>query len=664
MIGEHDYAYDIEVWPNFFCMTVMHIKSGKMRVFEISFRRNDMALIVALISRLQQLRARMVGFNSIFYDYPVLHFLLTRLNGYTDAEYLNERIYGESQRIIATHFDFRHTNAIWERDCLVMQMDLYKIHHYDNKARMTGLKMLQFNMRKDDVCETPVPFNITIDSEQADLILGYNSHDVVSTKDFYMLSLVEIAFRDSLREKYGRSFTNHSDAKIGSDYFVMQLEKRLGKNACYEKVGNKKVKKQTPRKSIALQEVIFPYIHFETPEFNAVKDWVSAQVIKQTKGVFTEIPFDTLGDLFFYADLRKKKGNLKALNCLLDGLQFIFGTGGIHASVEKQRIFSNVDYVIVDIDVKGYYPSLAISNQVYPEHLGPQFCNVYEEVVIERDTYDKGTIENKALKLAGNAAYGNSNNQHSVLYDPKYTMTITVNGQFLLCMLYEDLRKIPDAHLIQMNTDGLTIRIPRIYMDDLDRAKSAWEIMTGLILEKVIYKAMYIRDVNNYIAIDEKGKAKNKGAYEFDYAKQSMWHKNFSSLIVKKAADAHIVHGKDIREFIMNHEDEYDFLLRTKVPKTSRLVGESYIDDDVELQNITRYYISTEGVELIKIMPPLPKKPDLYRRISVNKGCTVTVMNKLVPINRDIIDYEWYIDTATKLVNFEGEFENGSEENE
>ena len=663
MIDERDYGWDVECWPNFFCLTVTHIKTMKKRQFEISFRRNDLPVIVALVSRLQQLNARMVGFNSIFYDYPLFHFLLTRLNGYSDAEYINERIYAESQRIIATHFDFRFKNAIWPRDCLVPQLDLYKIHHYDNKARMTSLKMLQFNMRKGDICETPVPFGIIINSQQADLILGYNDHDVDSTIDFYKLSLVEIAFRDSLTKKYNKDFTNHSDAKIGSDYFVMQLEKRLGKSACYEKKGNKRVKKQTPRESIALTEVVFPYVHFETPEFNAVKDWMTAQVIKQTKGVFTEIDFDTLGDLIFYADLKKKKGNLKALNCVMDGLQFIFGTGGIHASVEKQRIFSNDEFVIVDIDVQGYYPSLGIVNQVYPEHLTVAFCGVSHEIIEQRANYEKGTIENKALKLAGNAAYGNSNNPHSVLFDPKYTMTITVNGQFLLCMLYEHLRKIPKAHLIQMNTDGLTIRIPRIYMDDLDRAKSAWEIMTGLTLDKVIYKAMYIRDVNNYIAIDEKGKAKNKGAYEYDYAKQSMWHKNFSSLIVKKAADAHIVHGKDIREFIFNHEDEYDFLLRTKVPKTSRLVGETYLsDDDIELQNITRYYISKEGVELIKIMPPLPKKPGVYRRISVNKGCTVTVMNKLVPIDRDNIDYEWYIETATKLVNFEGEFENGEED--
>ncbi len=665
VINDRDYAYDIEVWPNIFTITIRHIRSDKSRQFEISFRKNELPDILATVSRLQKLNARMVGFNNIGYDYPVFHHLLTRLSDYTDPLYICERLYKKSKEIINTHENFRFQNQVWESDWLVSQMDLFKIHHYDNKARMTSLKMLQFNMRMTNIQETPVAFDIVVDSNQADLILQYNDHDVIATKGFYVLSMTEIAFREQLSEKYGKNFINHSDAKIGSDYFIMQLEKRLGKDACYvtEKVNgkNKRKPRQTPRESISLQEVIFDYVRFERPEYKAVTGWIEKQNIKETKAVFTEIPEDSLGELIPYCNLKKKKGNVKNLNCIVDGLQFNFGTGGIHASVHNTKIFSDEIYIIVDIDVKGYYPSLGIANEVYPEHLTKKFCAISSDLIAERDMHDKGTIENKALKLSGNAAYGNSNSKFSMFYDPKYTMTITVNGQLLLCMLYEQLRKIKNSKLIQMNTDGLTIRIPRTEMDQLDRMKSSWELMTGLTLDKVIYKSMHIRDVNNYIAIDMDGKAKNKGAYEFEYAKSSLWHKNFSSLVVKKAADAFIVKGTDIEEFILNHQDDYDFLLRTKVPKSSRLVGDNGMEDH-ELQNITRYYISTEGFELVKIMPPLPKKPGIYRRISVNKGCKVTVMNKLEPLDRDTVDFQWYIEQATKLVNFEGDFENGSEE--
>src|SRR5690606_39902438 len=108
-------------------------------------------------------------------------------------------------------------------------------------------------------------------------------------------------------------------------------------------------------------------------------------------------------------------------------------------------------------------------------------------------------------------------------------------------------------------------------------------------------------------------------------------------LVVKKAADAYIRLGTDPVEFITNHKDDYDFFLRTKVPKNSRLVGDWGYEEEV-LQNVTRYYVSNEGCELIKIMPPLAKNPGKERRIAVSKGCKVTVMNKLAPLDRSTID--------------------------
>src|SRR5690606_34736616 len=105
---------------------------------------------------------------------------------------------------------------------------------------------------------------------------------------------------------------------------------------------------------------------------------------------------------------------------------------------------------------------------------------------------------------------------------------------------------------------------------------------------------------------------------------------NHSALVVKKAAEVYITHGADIGEFIFHHDDDHDFMLRTKVPRTSSLVGmDDALGVEWPMQNITRYYIGHDGVELMKIMPPLPKKPDHYRRIAVNKGLKVVECNKL-----------------------------------
>lgn len=650
------YVYDLECYPNTFTMSVVSVNTQQRRVYEISARKNELLLIIALIERMQKLGSVMIGFNSMGYDYPMLHHLLSHLSSYSDGDYICKRLYLKNQEIISTPFENRFAHVMWDRDHLVPQIDLMKVHHFDNPAKATSLKVLEFNMQLEDIREAPIPFGTMLKPKQIDEVISYNLHDIYATFRFYEKSAEALQLRVELSKEFGKNFANHSDSKIGSDFFIMKLEERLGKQACFTKVDGVRKARQTKRDKIALKDVLLPYVEFSTPEFIAVKAWVEAQVIRTTKAVFTELEESSLGDLVNYSNLKKTKGKVKTLNCVLDGMQFVFGTGGIHASVEKRRVVSDDEMVIYDLDVKGYYPSLAIANRVYPEHLGEDFCDVYDEIVKTRDTYAKGSARNKTYKLAGNSVYGNSNNKFSCFLDPQYTMTITVNGQFLLCMLYEQLRTIDRLELIQMNTDGLTVILPRDRVDDLQRMRSAWELMTGLIMEEAIYSMMFIRDVNNYIAVTTDGKAKNKGAYEFEYEKEGLWHKNFSALVVKKAADAYIRFGTDPTEFITTHKTDYDFFLRTKVPRTSRLVGDWGYDEEV-LQNVSRYYVSKEGCELFKIMPPLPKNPTKERRMAVSKGCKVTVMNKLAPLDRSTIDYGWYIDQTVKLINFEGEYE-------
>jgi len=68
--------YDIESYPNVFCMVAKDHESGQFFYFEISDQRNDIAGLAAYITHLQKTGARMIGFNNVSYDYPVLHFIL------------------------------------------------------------------------------------------------------------------------------------------------------------------------------------------------------------------------------------------------------------------------------------------------------------------------------------------------------------------------------------------------------------------------------------------------------------------------------------------------------------------------------------------------------------------------------------------------------------
>ena len=139
-------------------------------------------------------------------------------------------------------------------------------------------------------------------------------------------------------------------------------------------------------------------------------------------------------------------------------------------------------------------------------------------------------------------------------------------------------------------------------------------------------------------------KTKLKGAY--DYHRD--WHQDQSALVVPKVAEKVLTEGVGIRETVMTWPDSLDFMLRAKVPRNSTLVLNIF-GADIPLDRITRYYVSTEGGSLVKIMPPLKKKPDEWRRIGICSGWKVTPCNDIndatVPI-----DYEFYIREVEKLV--------------
>ncbi len=136
---------------------------------------------------------------------------------------------------------------------------------------------------------------------------------------------------------------------------------------------------------------------------------------------------------------------------------------------------------------------------------------------------------------------------------------------------------------------------------------------------------------------------KRKGCFEWD----KDWHQDSSFLVIPKVAEQVLLHGKPIRETLEQWPDKWDFYGRIKVPRGSKLVIHEN-DVDRELENTQRYYVSTEGGQLYKIMPPLAKKPGVWRRIGVESGWSVCPCNDVrdatLPIN-----YSYYQQEIEKL---------------
>jgi DNA polymerase elongation subunit (family B) len=254
------------------------------------------------------------------------------------------------------------------------------------------------------------------------------------------------------------------------------------------------------------------------------------------------------------------------------------------------------------------------------------------------------------IKLALNSTYGNSNNKFSFFYDPKFTMSITVNGQLLICKLAEMVITVPTVRIIMVNTDGIEYTVHPDYKEQAVSKCNEWQVLTKLQLEGASYSKMWIKDVNNYIALYSNGKVKRKGCFEYELG----WHQNHSSIVIPKVAERVLVYSEPIRELVEGWGEPLDFLLRTKINRGSHLtIDVAGVNE--KLQNNTRYVVSKSGGFLYKWMPPLKGKSE-WRKLAVQSGWRSKVCNQLKDFDRSDVDYEYYIREIEKLVLPLGEF--------
>lgn len=728
---DHHWSYDIEVYPNVFTLATTHIRSGTQYYFELSPWRNDINALNDFLYWMHNNGQEQVGFNNQDYDWLVLDFVFRMI----PAGITNQMIYEKSCAIFdaKNQRDKRtarkdewwdHAIKPWKQ--WIKQHDLYRINHFDNDAKRTSLKEIEFNRRMKNIKDLPYPPGTVLDQWQTYYLGTYNLHDDDATAGFAYDCRKAIKLRYEFGAKYNLDIRNHSDSAIGTEFF----KKRFKEADLPTEGGTYRLN------GINLGEIIFPYVKFERPEFQAVVTLLNQTTIYQTKEALNDLPvkhylaqymdrsllrlrnlprniYDFYGVKFPKPnangewssklksfpdnfDLKRYEDFLIAdrLHVVIDGFRFDFGTGGIHGSVDSQIVITDENGEVVDVDVKSYYPNILIKNKVYPEHLGIEFCGCLSDVYDERGLFPKKTHPeiNKAIKLALNSVYGNSNSEYSMFYDPKLTMTTTINGQLMLCMLSEQLLKVEGLKLVQINTDGVTFRTPHWAKEHCIQVCRWWEQVTKLELEDVTYKAMYIKNVSHYIAESIDGDIKLKGLYDYKYAESGTWEKNFSSLIIPKAAEAALVRGENIEDFIRNHKDPNDFCLRTKIRRSDQLV---LVKDgkETELQRITRYYAAKDGGKFIKVMPHLPKQlqkwceGDHYRHkktgqyevrnpgqkpssgmyelvpveqrqplpprrtSSIESGYDVAECNDIGDFNWTNVNYDYYINEARKLVD-------------
>ncbi len=634
------WVYDIETLFSCFTYSAINIDTEEVVQYVIHKDRND---IFEFIHHLKHCKGH-IGFNNVGFDYPVIHYLLCNYRKWINcispaqnqtASELVTLLYDKAQGIISNQDLSPFGSMVPEKDVKIFQLDLFKVWHYNNKARSTSLKALEISMNYPNVMEMPIEHtkeDITLLDVES--ILEYNLNDVLATYEFYKKTIQfdKIELRKSIMNKYGLPCLNWNNGKIGENLILKLYCDKTGQNPWEVK------KMRSHRSKIDLKECIPSNISFKSEEFNKLLDYFKGKTITETKG--------SVDIMLVYK-----------------GLAYYYGTGGLHAAIKSGIYESDDEYIIKTCDVASLYPWLPIIYNFYIEHLGPEFLEVYRDNIVQvrlnekmkpKGEQDKAIVD--GYKEAANIPYGKSNDINSFLYDPLYSMKTTIAGQLVISMLAESLAEIPNSQILMVNTDGLEIKIPRKHCELYDSICKEWENITKLTLEFDEYQKMWIGDINNYGCISVKGKTKNKGRFEVDkvIGNEPAYHKDNSFRVVKLALQEYFVNNVPVEDTIMKHVDIYDFCGRQKFTRDSNgmIRKLSYdeagnpVDLGVKQQKNVRYYISLDGDIFYKYYSKGTTEV-------INKGYKVTVFNKFVNKNwpEYDIDYSFYIKECYKEID-------------
>lgn len=471
--------FDVESNPNYWMCSFMGVESGKVAIFERSkefgFDFNNDAL------RWMLTNLQLVGFNSAWYDLPICTMAC--------AGYDEERLqFFTQQMIIMKMFPW-----------LVMKQAMVKKLQYVDHIDLIGLTPLSPSLKKlagrlnsPIMQDLPFPPGAHLSYEQMLITRWYNiAADLHNTRLVWNDVQEELGYRIELGQEYGLDLRSHSDPGIAEA--VISHEVKLA-------TGRKSIERIELSPGHAFKYKMPSYIKFRSQTLKAVYDSVVDTIFCVDDGGYVTPP-----------DVFKEP-------ITIAGTRYQMGLGGLHSKDKKAYFESKNGVTYKDRDVRSYYPELMYNSGQFPLALGAPFRPVLRKLtdtrLIAKDTGQ--TKKAGGLKIVVNSGFGKAGNKYSDMYGPEFLIQTTLTGQLSLFMLIEMLeyRRI---HVVSANTDGVVIEVPDDRNDEYLAIVAEWERITNLVTEETVYSAIYIRDVNNYVALyrePQKGKwSKGKGVW-------------------------------------------------------------------------------------------------------------------------------------------------------
>lgn len=599
-------VWDTESYPNYWSAGFTNIVSGKHLLFEnspcfgLDFDKRKLDWVLRNFT--------VVDFNGEDYD---RHTAAIAIKPGTDASHM----WAATQRIIA----YREPGWMVVRSFGARKIQMDHIDLIQLTPLAPSLKIMAGRLGSALMMDLPFKPGIELNWPQTRVLRWYMFNDNRNTQLVYEAHLDNIKLREEFGPKYNVDLRSRSDAQIAESIFRAEVFRRTGH-------------RPEPIPFEGKFRFNMPdWVQFQTPELQWLRQAIiDSEFVVGANGYVQE------PEVF------------KDLQIPLGASKYTFGIGGLHSNEKSVAhcIFDRAGvqrFILRDHDVASYYPKLILDSGYYPPAIGPIFRDIFEDIYLRRlkeKKIDKKGVWALGLKIVLNGTFGKTSDPFSVMYYPPLMVQTTISGQLALLMMIERAY-LAGFEVTSANTDGVIIKC-RVEDDEkLKEIVKDWEKATGLEMEPNDYVLTASRDVNSYIAVDTKYKAKRKGWYKENGCDgrpdNEQIKKNPTVEIVADALEILFTRGIPIKQTIMGCTDVNKFITVKRAQG-----GGAYVEKGQPpyyLGKAVRFYKSAgcEG-EIITV--------DKGHLVGGSEGCR-PIMRYDGQFPSDI-DYEFYINMANE----------------
>ena len=597
----YGYSTSNEVFAHDWLLVLIRYKDDKEIIFHNSLA-NDVQQFIDMYNPI------LIGHNARYYDQYILKAVLS---SYTPEEIkdVNDYIINGGQGF-ELDFGYVEIPPIWDT--------------IQDIVPMRSLKEIEANLRLN-ITETTIPFDLPTKwtKKEYEEVLYYCEHDVMALKPLfekrygYFKTKFDICLLSNIDPLYNTGLTN---AKLCAKFLKAKMVKRDDE------------REYTIPSNISIELIDKKILNF----FARIKD----------NSISDDELFTSKLDYDFH------------------GMPSVLAWGGAHGA-KANFIYDyekEPNEIVINEDFASLYPHLLALPTYNFISRNIQDKNAYYNTLKHRLQLKKeGKKEEQLpLKLILNTTYGCQNNKYNDLYDPRGARGTCISGQLLISELTERIYSIGDVELVQLNNDGLIVKLPKNKLEEYYKESNEFSKKCGIELEyDIIYKIVQ-RDVNNYCMIygnEESKKIKAKGGCfsalpEIKINKDGTLDtkvitdfKSNSLSIVSEAILKKLLFNIPVEETINNCNDIFRFQIISHLGTTYEKCVQESTNGDIELQRNNRIYAGKIPSGAIIKVKPNGRRDSLASQppnpiIDNGNKCTIEDINK-----------EWYIEIANQRVS-------------